>query len=298
MKHAVLGIGGVGGLVAGLLAKSGHQVDAIVRPQVLAAQPDHILIHQPTGRILANVRITSVLDRSVDVFWIAVKATQLETALEGISGSEASVGAVVPLLNGIDHVGRLREFFGRRVVPATISVESERVAPGHIIQRSPFVRFAISDLGQSQLQSVMEKLSAFGTEYRFIANEATLMWSKLCLLTPLALTTTAAGRTSGEILSDPHWEPRLRSSTIETCAVAAAEGAAIDPAEIALLHSSLPPGMRSSMQKDVAAGRLPELDAIAGPILHGATKNSLPVTTCRYLNDAIAQMICGSQGWP
>ena len=78
----------------------------------------------------------------------------------------------------------------------------------------------------------------------------------------------------------------------------AAEGAAIDPAEIALLHSSLPPGMRSSMQKDVAAGRLPELDAIAGPILHGATKNSLPVTTCRYLNDAIAQMICGSQGWP
>ena len=81
-------------------------------------------------------------------------------------------------------------------------------------------------------------------------------------------------------------------------AKSAAEGAAIDPVKIALLHSSLPPGMRSSMQKDVAAGRLPELDAIAGPILHGAKKNSLPVTTCRYLNDAIAQMIGGSQGWP
>lgn len=291
MKHAVLGIGGVGGLVAGLLAKSGQQVDAIVRPQVLAAQPDNILIHQPTRRILANVRITSVLDRSVDVFWIAVKATQLEKALEGISGSEASVGAVVPLLNGIDHVERLRECFGRRVVPATISVESERVAPGRIIQRSPFVRFAISELGRSQLQGVMEKLSDFGAEYHFIANEATLMWSKLCLLAPLALTTTAAGRTIGEILSHPHWEPRLRSITIETCAVAAAEGAAIDPAKIALLHSSLPPGMRSSMQKDVAAGNLPELDAIAGPILHGVKKNSLPVTTCRYLNDAIALMI-------
>jgi ketopantoate reductase len=49
MKHAVLGIGGVGGLVAGLLAKSGQQVDAIVRPQVLAAHPNHILIDQPTG---------------------------------------------------------------------------------------------------------------------------------------------------------------------------------------------------------------------------------------------------------
>jgi ketopantoate reductase len=49
MKHAVLGIGGVGGLVAALLAKSGQQVDAIVRPQVLAAHPNHILIDQPTG---------------------------------------------------------------------------------------------------------------------------------------------------------------------------------------------------------------------------------------------------------
>ena len=59
----------------------------------------------------------------------------------------------------------------------------------------------------------------------------------------------------------------------------------IDRAKIALLHSSLPPGMGSSMQKDVAAGRLLELDAIAGPILRGAKKNSLPVTTCQYLNE-------------
>ena len=69
MRHAVLGIGGVGGLVAGMLAKSGQQVDAIVRPQVLAAQPDHILIDQPRGQILANVRITSVLDRSVGIIY-------------------------------------------------------------------------------------------------------------------------------------------------------------------------------------------------------------------------------------
>lgn len=291
MKHAVLGIGGVGGLVAGLLAKSGQQVGAIVRPQVLAAHPDHILIDQPRGQTLANVRITSALDSSVDVFWIAVKATQLEAALEKISAKEALVGTVIPLLNGIDHVERLREFFGQRVVPATISVESERIAPGHIVQRSPFVRFAISDLGESQLQGVMEKLSAFGTEYHFIASEATLMWSKLCLLAPLALTTTASERTIGEILSDPQWEALLRSSTIETCAVAVTEGAAIDSAKIALLHSSLPQGMRSSMQKDVAAGRLPELDAIAGPVLRGAKKNSLPVTTCQYLNDLIVQRV-------
>jgi hypothetical protein len=51
---------------------------------------------------------------------------------------------VVPLLNGIDHVGRLREFFRRRVVPATISVESERVAPGAVAEsRMVFCRSMI-----------------------------------------------------------------------------------------------------------------------------------------------------------
>jgi len=43
---------------------------------------------------------------------------------------------------------------------------------------------------------------------------------------------------------------------------------------------SLPDRMRSSMQKDVAAGNPPELDAVAGPILRGAQAHGLaaPVT--------------------
>jgi 2-dehydropantoate 2-reductase len=43
----------------------------------------------------------------------------------------------------------------------------------------------------------------------------------------------------------------------------------------------LPPLMRSSMQKDVAAGRPPELDAIAGPILCGAEKFGLQASATR-----------------
>jgi ketopantoate reductase len=38
-----------------------------------------------------------------------------------------------------------------------------------------------------------------------------------------------------------------------------------------------PAEMRSSMQKDVAAGRRPELEAIAGPILRGGLRHSIPV---------------------
>ena len=34
--------------------------------------------------------------------------------------------------------------------------------------------------------------------------------------------------------------------------------------------------MRSSMQKDIAAGRTPELDAIAGPIQRGGRQHAIP----------------------
>jgi 2-dehydropantoate 2-reductase len=61
----------------------------------------------------------------------------------------------------------------------------------------------------------------------------------------------------------------------EVCAVANASGATLDTNAVLGNISKLPPQMRSSMQKDVAAGRPPELDAIAGPILRGAEKSGL-----------------------
>jgi 2-dehydropantoate 2-reductase len=51
--------------------------------------------------------------------------------------------------------------------------------------------------------------------------------------------------------------------------------------------AGLPGGMRTSMQKDVAAGRKPELDAIAGPILRGAAKHGIQVSVTRSAVDAI-----------
>jgi 2-dehydropantoate 2-reductase len=47
------------------------------------------------------------------------------------------------------------------------------------------------------------------------------------------------------------------------------------------LQQNVPGEMRSSMQKDVTAGREPELDAIAGPILRGGARHdvAVPATT-------------------
>jgi 2-dehydropantoate 2-reductase len=70
----------------------------------------------------------------------------------------------------------------------------------------------------------------------------------------------------GEILADRGWRSALNSAVGEACSAANASGGQIDKAQVQALLTSLPSGMRSPMQKDIAAGRQLELDAIGGPI--------------------------------
>ena len=62
-------------------------------------------------------------------------------------------------------------------------------------------------------------------------------------------------------------------------ALATASDAEVDAAQIFTAFDSVPPGMRSSMQKDVAAGREIELDAIGGPIVRGGERHGIDVST-------------------
>ena len=279
-RQAVLGAGAVGGLLAAALAHQGADVTVILRPEALAAYPASLSVTSPQGSWRVSVQRAAAVAQDYDVLWVAVKATQLEDAL-GAVRDDRQIGAIVPLLNGIDHVATLRQRFGdERVLPATIAVESERVSPGVIIQRSPFARLVASARGESRLAPALETLGRFGFTCELMSDEATVLWSKLVFLAPLALATTAAHLSIGDVIADALWRGRLDACVIEACRVAQTQGAAVDATRIMTAHRGLPPSMRSSMQKDLAAGRAPELDAIAGPILRGAAAYAIdaPIT--------------------
>ncbi len=288
MKHAILGPGGVGGLMGACLAKTGAPVTMVVRPDALEQYPHQLQFESPFGNFTVPIERTSEVP-PVDVLWITVKATQLETALRSIPAADTA-GAIVPLLNGIDHVELLRSRYGAdRVLPATIAVESERVAPGHFVRRSPFARLSVIARAKSLLGTTLEQLQQLKFTCPLIDHEPTLLWGKLAFLAPIALTTTAAGAATGQVAADPHWREQLELCVREACAVATADGAQVDPDIGIAAFRSLPPGMRSSMQKDVEQGKPPELDAIAGPIVRGAARYGLSVPVTQSLVAAVAE---------
>lgn len=285
MKHAILGAGAIGGLVGTVLSSLGEDITLVVRPEKLAEYSTNLTLERPSGAITAPTKAVATLTEPVDVLWIATKTYQLLAALEII---QVLPGCVVPLLNGVEHVAVLRARFGsERVVPGTIASETERTAPGKFIQRSPVVRMNLAANGEPLLGGIVERLGEVGFVCQFIRNEQTLLWGKLCFLAPFALVTSASGKNVGEILTDATWKRELSSAIAEACAVANGSGAEIAAAQIQAVFGSVPAGMRSSMQKDVLAGRELELDAIGGPIVRAGERYGIDVSTTTKLMEAI-----------
>jgi len=290
MRHAILGAVGVGGLIGACLAKSGASVTLVVRSEALSSYPKQLHLESPFGTFSAPVELSSTVPNA-DVVWITVKATQLASALTSFP-ENASIRAIVPLLNGIDHVSLLREKYGAdRVIPATIAVESERVAPGHIVHRSPFARLNVSSQGRELLQDSVAYLQRLGFTCQFVDHEPTLLWSKLVFLAPLALVSTASGKTTSEMVTDSTLWQQIQDSVREACAVARAQKAEVDPEAVIATIRGIPGHMRSSMQKDVAQHKPPELDAIAGPILRGAIRHGFDVPVTRMLVAEVEQLV-------
>jgi len=283
MEHAILGAGAIGGLVGTAVASLGEGVTVLVRPERLPGYPARLLVERPSGTITAPAKVAATLTNQVDVLWIATKTYQLETALQAV---QSLPRCIVPLLNGVDHVEVLRAHFGignGRVLPATIAVEAERLAPGRFVQRSPFVNLNLAATGEQVLAAVVARLRDLEFTCKFIQNEQSLLWSKLCFLGPYALVTSASGMNKGEIYADPEWKRKLMSAMAEACAVAKASGAEVDAAQIQAIYDGLPSGTRSSMQKDLAASRQLELDAISGPIVRGGERYGIDVSTAAAL---------------
>jgi 2-dehydropantoate 2-reductase len=291
MKIAVLGPGGVGGLIAGLLERAGTSVIVVAREATAQAISERGLRVDSVsfGEFVTHPPAVARLDEQVDVLMLATKASGLQAALERIT---IQPKLVLPLLNGLDHLAVLRERFGADTVLAgTIRVEADRPEPGVVVHTSPFllVEMASHDPGaRASMESLAELLKEAGVSARVGASESQVMWSKLVRLNALACTTSAFDKQLGEIRSTPELRAALVGAIEEGCAVGQAEGADVDPAkalgELEQAHATL----GSSMQRDIAAAREPELDAIPGSVLRAAARHGIECPTIERLVAMIA----------
>jgi 2-dehydropantoate 2-reductase len=286
LRVAVLGPGGVGGLLAALLARTGNSVLVLASEDTSRsiAQSGLRLESQRFGQFHVAVRTAARLADPVDACFITVKATQLRDALARVPSDQLGQGLVVPFLNGIEHVDMLRAVYPpSTVVAATIRVETAKARPGLIRQTSPFasVEMAASAGNRDRVELIAAGLKKAGLDVRVRDDELAMLWEKFALLAPMALLTTHERANVGVVRT------RRRDDTIaliaEVAAVGRAEGIALDREAIVQLFDSVPESMESSMQRDQALGRPLELDAIGGALIRRADRTEVAVPLTRRL---------------
>jgi len=259
------------------------------------------------------VRAAERLDGPVDLCLVTVKATQLDAALDRVPPEVLGRALLVPLLNGVEHTAVLTARYPEAfVVAGTIRVESTRSGPARCCTRARSPRWcspavaalealagpmlagpmlagrapagpvvALPRPGRSRL---LTRCSGSGSMSRLPATSAP-SWAKLGFLAPLALLTTHARAPAGVVREQRRTE--LLALIGEVAAVARAEGATGDEDGVLALFDQVPEGMRSSMQRDAAAGRPLELEAVGGAVLRAAARHRVPVPVTERLVEAL-----------
>jgi len=282
----------VGGFLAAALARAGRDVTVIARePTAEAIARDGITVASVRlGDFTAYPKAEPRLTTNGATLIVTTKFTTIEPALERVRAEPA---LVVPLLNGLDHMALLRDRFGDDRVPAgTIRIEAHRDSPGRITQTSRFLRI---DLGPPS--PPVEQLAAAFEHAQIparVTDEPDVLWGKLVRLNALACLTSAYDLPLGPIRDDPAMRAELEACVREAAAVARYEGADISPVRVMDELDGAHATLGSSMQRDIAAGIAPELDAIPGAVLRAAASHGLRAPTIAAMYDRIAARIVGS----
>lgn len=288
----MLGPGGVGGLLAGLLERAGNEVTVVARESTaqLIAERGISVESVLFGEFVSRPAAVSALREPTEALLVATKAAGLQDALARV---EVEPPMVLPLLNGLDHLDLLRRRFApESVLAGSIRVEADRPEPGVVVHTSRFLLINMASAAPA-MAAPMERLAATlaqaGVRTEILDSEAQVMWSKLVRLNALACTTSAHDKLLGEIRGDPELRAELVGAMEEAAAAGRAEGADVDAgsaiAELDRAHATL----GSSMQRDIAAGRRPELEEIPGAVMRAAARHGLACPTIERLAELIAR---------
>jgi 2-dehydropantoate 2-reductase len=273
MSVAVLGPGAVGGALGVRMARAGERVVCVARPETAAAiAAEGLTLVTDGGEHTEQLEATEQLEEPVDLLLVTVKAYGLD---DGISHIRTEPGLVLPLLNGLEHMDVLRAHFANVVAAAIGHFEGYRESPTRIVQQTPGLVNVAATEAPEQLERAAIATRAGGSE-------RDVLWEKLARQGPIAVLTSVAGETIGELRAGQ----RLRLAVEEACAVAAADGARTTFDDQWAIIESLPDWATSSTERDVTAGRPSELDAIGGAVVRAGRRLGVPTPT---LEEALAQ---------
>jgi 2-dehydropantoate 2-reductase len=269
MKVAVMGAGAVGCYFAGMLARAGHEVVLVGRPQhVQAFNTKGLRLEAKTfdDTIAVQASTDPAIVAGADLVLFCVKSPDTETAGAQLRPHLAPDTLVLTLQNGTDNADRLRTVIPQPVSAAVVYVATEMAGPGHVKHHG---RGELVIEPSARSQQAAAALIAAGVPTEISDNVRGALWLKLIINCAYNALSAIAQLPYGKLVEGVGVLEVMSHLVCECKAVAAAEGVTltgdVDVAIRKIIETM--PTQFSSTAQDVARGKPSEIDHLNGFIV-------------------------------
>ncbi|GAA1867982.1 ketopantoate reductase family protein [Myceligenerans crystallogenes] len=286
---AVVGPGAIGGLLAAMLQRSGHDVVLVAREATARHLDAHGIdvVTDLFGSWHADLPARTDVPAGARVL-ITVKADGVAWA--GNLLRDAAPSEAIALLNGVEHMSGLRAAAPGVVVHGGAFLGQTRrtgstsdTAPLQVRHFFDLLKVVVSD--DAAGLGLVGDLAAAGADVSAGGSEPRVLWTKLRSLAALHVLTCLHDAGIGGALDR---DPALTAGVLsELAAVTSAEGVPTTPADIETTLRGFPPATVGSLHADLAAGSEGELDPIVGAVVRAGARHGIGTPT---LTDAIDRL--------
>jgi len=212
-KITVIGLGGIGGTVAGFLADAGEKVTVVDKASahIETIRAKGLLVDGILGE--RRVKFDSVLlpeelKEPLDWVFLAVKSHHTEQALAPVIPLISEESIIISLQNGLNERRIAKRIGASRVIGAMIHMVGAYIEPGHVT-RFKSGQFYLGELDGAETERV-QKVAAVLSQVvpTYITNNIWgYLWSKL-IATSFRVATALVDAPSEDILK-PEWARRI-----------------------------------------------------------------------------------------
>ncbi|HJV16333.1 MAG TPA: ketopantoate reductase family protein [Bacillales bacterium] len=296
MRVLVVGAGAIGGYFGGRLLEKDVDVTFLVRERRRKQLKEHGLIIESVNGNASFTPKTIVTGENADHFDLVIlstKAYHLEGAIEDIRPYVTEGTMIMPLLNGISHIQKLIDEFGKEnVIGGLCSIESTLDNEGKILQTSALNNLVFGELTTKRTERILkveELFSGTKVNYKLSDNVNQDLWHKYLFITTMSGITTLMRSSIGPIREEESSYQTLKSLLKEIISlmnqVQAPLAENIEEIQLKQINGLGYP-MKTSMQRDMEKSLPVEADHLQGYLLEIARKEGLsaPVLQAAYGN--------------
>jgi 2-dehydropantoate 2-reductase len=296
MRIAVFGTGGAGGYFGAQLALAGEDVVFIARGDHLRAMKSTGLrFETPSGETVIRAEATDKPAEigPVEAVLVGVKAWQVTDAASAIRPLVGPKTVVVPLQNGVEAASELAAVLGSATLGGMCGTLSFVAGPGHIrsVGGQNFIKFGeLDNKPTERIERLRECFAHAKVSVEIPADIVKALWDKFLMVTSFGGVGSITRAPIGVTRAIPETRRLLEQCLKEAMAVAKARGVTMADGAVSDMmkfYDGLPTNGTTSLQRDIADGKMSELEYWNGAVVRLGHEVAVPTPTNQFIYDCL-----------